>query len=83
VSIETNKKPSKKGVLNTILTNNSLTKYFEKLYENEATSDTSKVSGKDLRKKELSAQDISYLKSITDGAKSFGDPSNKQTEIWS
>ena len=56
---------------------------MEKLYDNKPTYDTSKVSGKELRQKDLTEEDISYLKSITDGAKSFGAPSNLQTQQWS
>ena len=79
-----NKKVSQKiSKKKSFLTDNFLTKYMEKLYDNKPTYDTSKVSGKELRQKDLTEEDISYLKSITDGAKSFGAPSNLQTQQWS
>ena len=49
-----------------LLFENNLTRYLDKMWENESTEDTSKVSGKELLIK--SASEIDYLKSITDGA---------------
>lgn len=49
---------------------NALTKYFDKLYLNEPTQDTSKISGKDLINQ--NTPDLAYLKSVTDGANAKG-----------
>ena len=40
---------------------------FEEMYDNEPTRDTSKISGKELRQREYSEDEMQYLKSITDG----------------
>ena len=52
------------------LFDNALSRYMNKLYDNKPSMDTSKISGKEFREIELTPEEIQYLKSITDGAKS-------------
>ena len=49
-----------------LLFDNNLTRYLDRMWENQPSQDTAKISGKELVN--MNNQDIAYLKSITDGA---------------
>jgi hypothetical protein len=49
-----------------LLFDNNLTRYLDRMWENQPSQDMAKISGKELVN--MNNQDIAYLKSITDGA---------------
>lgn len=50
-----------------LLFDNKITRFLDGAWENVSEVDTSKLSGKQVYDKALSEDEISYLKSITDG----------------